>query len=193
MASNKHELAQRLAVVTPQDTIRGLSFSAIHQLVEECMGREAAEKLQRRHLERAPVDFFPYPARTFLTLLYDAADVLEPFYGSADAALHALGAATTMHFFQSTVGRTLARIIGKDAHRLYSNASTAYASVVSYGSRQVTRLGDTKVRLLFKGDMQPVQYHEGLLGAGLHVVGAQGTVHGTALGFTMAEYIVEWA
>jgi uncharacterized protein (TIGR02265 family) len=193
MAANQNELAQRLSVVTPQDTIRGLGFRATLQLVRERLGQGAAEELRRERMERPPVDFFPYPASQFLELLYAAADLLEPVYGSSDAALRAMGETTTANFFASTVGKTLALMIGRDVHRLFSNASTAYGSVVNYGTRECTRLGDHKLRLSFTGDMQPVPYHEGMLGEGLRVVGARGTVHGTALGLTSAEYLVEWA
>lgn len=192
MATNKNELAQRLSAVAPQDTIRGLGFRTILQLVRERLGQRAAEELQRQRLDRPPVDFFPYPASQFLELLYAASDRLEHVYGSTDAAFRAMGAATTTNFFDSTVGKTLALMIGRDAHRLFSSAASAYGSIVSYGTRECTRLGDHKVRLVFKGDMQPVPYHEGTLGECLNVVGARGTVQGTALGLTEAEYLVEW-
>jgi uncharacterized protein (TIGR02265 family) len=194
MASTAQELTRRLEMTTPTDTIRGLAFNAILKLVQERLGPDVAQELLRPLFRRPPLDFLAYPARDFLRLLYAAAEVLEPCYGSAEAALRGIGRETVRGFLGSGVGRTLLSITGlKDTRRIFSNAPTAYATVVSYGSRQLTELGPQRLRLTFEGDMQPVPYHEGILDGALAAIGASGTVRGTPLGEMSAEYVVEWA
>ncbi len=193
MSFHKSELAQRLAVVTAGDTIRGLAFNALLRVVRERLGEGPATGLRAPYFQRVPVDFFPYPARDFLQMLFTAADLLEPAYGSPEAALRAVGRATTDSFFQTGVGRTLSALIGRDVARLFSSAATAYATVVTHGTREVTPLGERRLRLVFKGDMQPVPYHEGMLAAGLGVIGVQGSVRGRAIGYNSGEYLVEWS
>jgi len=174
-------------------TVRGLVFNAIFKLLAQHQGEGAATELRSTISKRPLVDFFSYPARDFLQVLYGAAERLAPPYGSVDAALKACGAATIGVFFQSNVGRTLANIIGKgDPKRLFSSSPTAYATTVSYGQREYTALGERRVRLHFRGDMQPVEFHQGLLEEALRAVGHEGRVEVRKLGLEEAEYTIEW-
>jgi uncharacterized protein (TIGR02265 family) len=157
------------------------------------LGEPVATQVRNTISKKPLVDFFPYPARDFLVVLYDAAERLTPEYGSPEAAIHACGAAAVSGFFQSAVGRTLTNIIGRgDPKKLFSSAPTAYGTTVSYGQREYTALSDRRVRLHFRGDMQPVEFHQGLLAEALKAVGCKGRVHATRLGLDEAEYLIEW-
>ncbi|GHG64772.1 TIGR02265 family protein [Comamonas sp. JC664] len=187
------ELEQRLAIIRPEDTVRGLVFNAVFMLAEKKLGAEAATKLREPFFKRSPVDFFSYPAVDAMRLLYATSEVLTPHYGSMEDAVRACGAAAVTHFFQSTVGQTLNRLIGKgDPKRLLSHAPTAYSTLVSYGRREYAVLGDKQVRLAFHGDMQPVQYHEGVLQEALSVIGCKSRVVGTPRGMSGADYVITW-
>lgn len=174
-------------------TVRGLIFNAVFKLVAQHEGEPAATNLRSAIAKKPLVDFFSYPVRDFLQILYGAAEKLEPRYGSVEAAIRACGAAAISGFFQSGVGKTLTHIIGQgDPKRLFSSAPTAYATAVSYGQREYTALGERRVRLYFRGDMQPVEFHQGLLEEALRAVGCQGRVEVRKLGLEEAEYIIEW-
>lgn len=175
-------------------TIRGLIFNAVFKLVATHRGEAVATELRTSVAPRKPlVDFFSYPARDFIQVLYKASELLAPVYGSPEAAMKACGAASISGFFQTSVGKTLVTLIGhKDPKRLFSSTPTAYSTAVNYGKREYTALGDRRVRLYFKGDMQPVEYHQGLLMEALKVVGVEGRVDVRKVGLDEAEYLIEW-
>lgn len=194
VSNDTSELALRLGLVRPVHTVRGLAFNAILALVAERAGEEASARLARELGLRRIIDFFSYPAGDFMRLLYAAADVLEPHLGSREESLRACGAACLNHFFySSTVGRALAKIMGRnDPLRAFSNTPIAYATLVNYGSHECEVAGPKQLRLVFRGDMQPASFHEGTLSAALQVTGVQGKVSSTIHGLDHAEFLIEW-
>jgi uncharacterized protein (TIGR02265 family) len=174
-------------------TVRGLIFNAVFKLVNQHLGEASATELRSQISKKALVDFFSYSARDFLQVLFAAGERLSPIYGSSQAAIRACGAAVGGDFFLSGVGRTLTTIIGQgDPKKLLANAPTAYSTTVSYGQRKYNVLGDRRVSLHFKGDMQPVEFHQGTLEAALEGVGCPGKVEVRRIGLDEAEYIIEW-
>jgi len=193
LATAAQERTQRMSSAPENATVRGLIFNAVFKLVAQQQGEKEATELRATIAARPLVDFFSYPVRDFLQVLYSAADLLAPKYGSVEAAIQACGAAAVGGFFQSNVGKTLTHIIGnKDPKRLFSSSPTAYATAVSYGKREYTALGERRVRLHFTGDIQPVEFHQGLLAEALRSMGHQGRVEARKLGLDEAEYIIEW-
>ncbi len=194
MRSDTTELVRRLALVRPVHTVRGLAFNAVLALVAEQAGEEASARLARELGLRRIVDFFSYPACDFMRLLFAAAELIQPHQGSLEEALRACGSACLNHFFySSTVGRALAKIMGrKDPLRAFSNTPIAYATLVNYGSHECEVVGPRQLRLVFRGDMQPAPFHEGTLSAALQVTGVQGTVKSTVHGLDHAEFLIEW-
>ncbi|MHA7633333.1 DUF2378 family protein [Corallococcus sp. M7] len=188
------DLEERIALTRPGDTVRGLSFAAVLRLVHQRLGRDAAERLRAPLMQRSPVDFFSYPAVDFLRLLAFASEALQPEFGSRDAALRACGEAIVGTFFESTVGQTLLRLTsgGGDPKRLYGNAPASYSTAVSYGQREYQALGDKRVRLFFKGDLLPVEVHEGILAGPLTALRREGSVRGTERGLGDSEFVIEW-
>ncbi len=194
MISDTAELERRLELVRPVHTVRGLAFNAILALLTERVGEEASEQLAQELGLRRLVDFFSYPASDFMRLLYTAADLLAPQIGSQQEALRACGAACLDHFFYtSTVGRALAKIMGrKDPLRAFSNTPIAYATLVNYGTHECEVVSPQRLRLIFRGDMQPAPFHEGTLSAALRVTGVQGHVSSTIHSLDHAEFHIEW-
>jgi len=192
--SDTTELARRLALVRPVHTVRGLAFNAILLLVSEHAGEEASARLLREVSARRLVDFFSYPATDFTRLLFLAADVLSPHLGSQQEGLRACGSACLYRFFYfSTVGRALAKIMGRrNPMRGFANTSIAYATLVNYGTHDCEVLGPRQIRLVFRGDMQPAVFHEGTLSAALKVTEVQGTVKSTIHDLDHAEFLIEW-
>jgi len=123
-----------------------------------------------------------------------SAELLAPHVGSEEQGLRACGSACLEHFFySSTVGRALAKIMGKrDPARAFSNTNITYATLVNYGTHVCEATGPRQLRLVFRGDMQPVAFHEGTLAAALAVTGAVGTVKSTAHSLDHSEYLISW-
>ncbi|MDC0709840.1 DUF2378 family protein [Stigmatella sp. ncwal1] len=194
MFSDSSEFTQRLALVQPTHMVRGLAFNAILALVAERLGDEASEALAKQVGLPRCVDFFSYPASDFLRLLYATAELLAPQLGTQEAVWQVCGAACLENFFyMSTVGRALSKIMGRnDPRRAFTYTPIAYSTVVNYGSREYKEMGLHRLRLVFKGDVQPTAFHEGTLQAALQVVGVQGTVTSTRLALDHTEFLLEW-
>lgn len=193
MPADRNDLQARLVLTKPSDTVRGFIFSAVLKLVESHLGKGVSDKLRQHVAKGMIIDFLAYPATAFLKVLYDAVDLLEPVYGSPEAALRACGASTVSGFFDSAVGQTLLKLVStRDPRKAFSQLPTAYSTLVSYGQRFTTVLGDKKVKITFKDDMQPFQFHEGALAAALKSIHLKGTVKGTAITRNYSEYLLEW-
>jgi uncharacterized protein (TIGR02265 family) len=194
VSSDTTELDRRLQLVRPVHTVRGLAFNAILALVAQHAGEEASVRLSRELGLRRIVDFFSYPASDFTRLLFGASELLSSALGSRQECLKACGAACLNHFFySSTVGRALAKIMGRnDPFRAFSNTPIAYATLVNYGTHECEVVGPKRLRLVFRGDMQPAIFHEGTLSAALQVTGVQGTVTSTIHGLDHAEFLIAW-
>lgn len=188
------ELDRRLELVRPVHTVRGLAFNAILALVAQQAGQAASERLAQDLGLKRIIDFFSYPASDFTRLLFRSAQLLAPHVGSEEQGLRACGSACLEHFFySSTVGRALAKIMGKrDPARAFSNTNITYATLVNYGTHECEAAGPRQLRLVFRGDMQPVAFHEGTLAAALAVTGAVGTVKSTAHSLDHSEYLISW-
>ncbi|HZH79325.1 MAG TPA: TIGR02265 family protein [Archangium sp.] len=197
MPSDKSELAQRIAICKPEDTVRGFIFKAVYGLVEQRAGSAGMDRmLQQLRVSKMPVDFFSYPAADFLRLLYAATDVLEPHYPSLQDTFRACGASTVTGFFNSYVGNTLMKLIGMgDPKRALSTVGTVYSTLVSYGERDFQDLGANQCLITFRKDMQPVPFHEGSLTEVLRVLSGntRGKVTGTAVSLDHAKYVLEWS
>lgn len=194
MPSDKNDLAQRIAVCKPEDTVRGFIFKSVYGLVEQRAGSAGTERLlQQLRVTKMPVDFFSYPVADFLRLIYAAADILEPQYPSVEDAIRACGASTATGFFKSYVGNTLVKLIGmNDPKRLFTSVDTVYSTLVSYGKRSFEDLGPNRFRLDYKGDMQPIYFHEGTLTEAVRVMRGNGRVTGTALAINHSQYLFEY-
>lgn len=196
MPSDKTDLAQRIALCTPEDTVRGFIFKSVYELVEKRVGGAGVDRmLTNLRIHKMPVDFFSYPAADFLRMLYTAADILEPTCASPTEAIWACGASTVTGFFKSYVGNTLMRLIagGDDPRRALSTVSTVYSTLVSYGIREFHERGETRGLIVFRQDMQPVAFHEGSLTEVLRVLVGRGKVTGRALALDHAEYLLDWS
>jgi uncharacterized protein (TIGR02265 family) len=194
MPSDKSDLAQRIAICKPEDTVRGFIFKSVYGLVEQRAGSAGMARLQQQlQGNKMPVDFFSYPAADFLRLLYAATDVLEPHYPSLQDTFRACGASTVTGFFNSYVGNTFMKLVGfGDPKRVFSSVGTIYSTLVSYGKRSYEDLGESSLRLHYRGDMQPIYFHEGALTQALVVLRGNGKATGNAVALDYSQYLLEW-
>ncbi|WP_171444016.1 TIGR02265 family protein [Myxococcus xanthus] len=193
MPSNKAELEARLAAAHPGDSVRGLFFKSVLSFVQQQAGLPALETVRQGALGAAYTDLLTYPARDFLTLLYRAADALEPLLGPEDAVFHACGEKDVTRF-STGPGMLIFGIISRgDPQKLFAGAQMGYGAAVSYGSRDYVPTGPTSGTLHMRRDMLPPAYHEGILTGALKVLGLRGTARATPRGIDSADYDIQWA
>jgi uncharacterized protein (TIGR02265 family) len=191
MPADRTDLAARLAAASPGDTVRGLIFEGVFDLLREHGGEEDVLACDPSGKGRR-ADFLSYPVADYLRLAWAAADRLEAVLGGVDAAFFRMGYRATANVLGSTLGHTLLTF-GRNPRTLLSQASSAYRATVSYGQRTVTWQGDRHARLEFVRDFLVVPFHRGVLEAVLDGTGAKGgRVEGRVTGFLQAVYEVSW-
>lgn len=183
--------AQRVALASPEDRVRGLFFHGLRAAAERCRCQSACTFAAQ--LEAAAwVPFINYAVATFLPLGFHAAALLGG--PSLDDGFRALGRQGTRDFLCCAVGRTLVALSRGNPRRLMNALPTGYRSAVSYGERTVTWLGPAECRFSMRRDFMPPAYHEGVIleamaAIGVHTAQAQGT----ALGPLDVDYHVRWS
>ncbi len=192
MPSNKTELAARIAVTRPTDSVRGLFFRVVFDFIERKGGAEALRRVRTGALAKDIADLRTYPASDYLTMLYNAADVLEPQLGSEDAVFNACGR-TCVQSFSKGPGQVVFGILGKgDPQRLFAQTRVAFSTVVTYGKREHRPAGPNACILSYRGDMQPPAYHVGIFEGALEALGFKGTVTARPLNLESVDYEITW-
>jgi uncharacterized protein (TIGR02265 family) len=192
MPSNKTELADRIAAIQPGDSVRGLFFRVVFELIQQHAGPAALERVRTGVLARDVSDVRTYPAREYLALLYTAADVLEAALGPEGAVFRACGE-TSVTRYSTGPGMLIFGIISRgDPHKLFAGAQMGYRAAVSYGTREYVSTGPKSGTLRVRGDMLPPAYHEGILTGSLKVLGLKGSARATAHGVDRVDYDIQW-
>ncbi|WNG37130.1 DUF2378 family protein [Archangium violaceum] len=190
----ERELERRLLLATPADTVRGMFFRSVLEVMRELGDAVSMERCVEACGERRFVDFSCYPASTFLRLLWTASRLLGNGYGDFEGALRALGRRGATDFFASSTGRPLQSLLMGNPKRLVDSLPMAYAVASSNGGQcSVTWEESRRVRVLFDHDFLPSAYVEGALTAALEVMGARDPrVRGRMLGPLSCEYSLTW-
>lgn len=192
MPIDRKDLEARIAAAKPEDTVRGLIFNGIFDLVDEHLGKAAAVACDPQGKGKR-TDFFSYPVADFLRISAAAADLLEGKLGSVDAALHGIGYRAVSNVFGSALGATLLALASKNVRGVLSQAPSGYRATVSYGERRLEWMGDRHARLHFKRDFVHPAFHCGVLAGAVDGLGAAGpSVKGAQTGFLEAVYDVTW-
>ncbi|MGZ3461707.1 MAG: TIGR02265 family protein, partial [Archangium sp.] len=182
-SSPQQELEERLALIPPADTVRGILLNSVLRAVRE-VGDEA---LVKRCLEVTGEEtlfaFFSYPASMMVRLLYVAAGELSDSQGGVTAALRSLGGAMSPDFLGSVTGRALMLLSGTSVKRMLSTMPSAFAATINHGSCGVEWMGQSGGRLVIKGNAVPCAYFEGSLRRTLDMMQKRGVrVVGRQLG-----------
>jgi uncharacterized protein (TIGR02265 family) len=192
MPSNKAELAERLAAVQAGDSVRGLFFNVVFELVKQHAGEAGLARVQVGPLAGSYSDLRQYPVQDYLTQLFTAADVLEEALGSVDAVFHACGE-TSVTRYSTGMGMLIFGIISRgDPHKLFAGAQMGYRAAVSYGTREYLSTGLKSGTLRVRRDMLPPAYHEGILTGSLKVLGLKGKAQARAHGVDRVDYDISW-
>jgi len=194
MPADRKDLASRLAVATPHDTVRGVVFNAIFSVVKEHADEAAARKIDTVSGKGARTEFFTYPVADYLNLIFNAADLLENRLGGVDPVYYKVGARAAELIAASMLGKTLlALAAGGGTRQLMQHMPGGYRATVSYGERTVTWIGDRHARYVFTRDFLVPPFHAGVLGAAAIVGGGRNVkATGRQTGLLEAVYDVSW-
>ncbi len=192
MPADRKDLAARIAAATPADTSRGLNYTSAFGLIRDLTGDAAAKGCDPLG-KGARAELLSYPIGEYLTLAWNAADLLEEKLGGVDQVFYRLGERTVADHLRSLLGRTLYAIAGRDIRRMLSNVPIGYKATVSYGERTVEWLGDRRCLIHFKRDFLVPAFHCGVIQGGIEVMGGESVrVAGRDIGFLESAYDVSW-
>lgn len=130
----QQELERRLAQVGHRDTTRGFLFSTALEAVKSQVRAEVYQRCVDAAGTSGFTAFFSYPVSALLRLSYAAARVLGPYQGGFEGALQYLGFRAAPRFLESTTGRMLMSLVGKDPTRLIDSMPTAYKTAWDHGT-----------------------------------------------------------
>ncbi|WP_434384965.1 TIGR02265 family protein [Melittangium boletus] len=192
----EQELAQHLAWLSPQDTLRGMFFRSVQEALLALRGEAALEVcLEACGGVRDFVDFFAYPARDFVRMLGRAATLMAEGDCSSEDMMRMLGYLGTAVFLKSPVGRAMDVLSSGTPRRVLENLPMAYQVLTPMaGPLTVTWLSPTRARVTFTRSLLPSAYLEGLLEALLKKAGARGVrVACQRLGPLSSEHDLTWS
>src|SRR5512137_2853555 len=132
MPADQADLQLRLAAATEKDTVRGLVFNCILELIKERAGAEAASACDPGQ-QGSRVDLFSYPAADLLRINWRGADLLEPVLGSVDEVFFRFGHRTVSQLAGTLMGRTLMSLVAGSPRKLLGQIQASYRTTVSYG------------------------------------------------------------
>jgi uncharacterized protein (TIGR02265 family) len=191
-AGAQKELEQRLAVLTPKDTTRGFLFGAALDLVKTQVSEDAAKRCVDAAGGGSFNAFFSYPITTLLKLVYAASKELSGKYGGFDGAMQQLGYRAAPRFLESTTGKMLLSLVGKEPKRLIDSLPTAYRTAWDHGSCTLKWSGPKSGRLSYVNAM-PVAYFAGSVQQMLTAANLKGIqVTGRQVGLTACEVDFSW-
>jgi uncharacterized protein (TIGR02265 family) len=193
MPSDKADLTARLTVTQQGDSVLGLFFQTVLDLVRKRAGEAALDKLRAVGLSRDYAELRMYPVQDFLHLLYATADAMEGVFGSPEAAFRACGEHGVARY-DSGPGRFVFGVIARgDPHKFFSVVQLGYSGAVTYGRREYLRTGPRSGVMSTTGDMLPPAYHEGVLVGALQVLKLQGRAQARPRSIDHVEYDIFWS
>ncbi len=189
--------ARYIPLPFPEDSVRGMFFSSMMNLVRAQAGESALRQCQQmlgdKRFQRSYISFANYPAADFLRVGHAASVMLAPHLGGPENAARQLGMATVRDFTDSRAGKTLLSLSGHSPMRLLSNLPTGYRAAASFGERTVTLRGDKSAIITFRRDFLPLVHNEGVIQAVLESANAKNVrIRSRPLGPLDSEYEVSW-
>lgn len=194
MPVDRKDLQARLAVATEKDTVKGSLINGVCGGLERMLGAEPrAKALLARHRKPLWMEFTNHPVQEFLTLVHDAADLLEPLVGDPQRAITQVGSAAGQAFLDSVVGRVAVKLAaGKEPIDILAYGPATYAPSASYGERTFERISRTQGIFKMRREFMPPAYHLGVLPRGVQINHHRCTIEPRVLGLLDADYLVTW-
>ncbi len=189
----EQELLRRLALATPADTVRGLSFHAALDAVRVDLGEDAAEHCLGTLSERHFRSFFHYPVSNYLRLLYSAGWMLSERHGGFDNAIRRIAGGIAPGFLASTVGKAFLLLTKEGPKHLINNMPVANRAAASFGELTLHWTGPRHGLVRTRNDFLLYMNHEGGLLGLFRVLGLRGArVQGRQVGPLDNEIEFSW-
>jgi uncharacterized protein (TIGR02265 family) len=189
--SDPQELERRLGTVGYKDTTRGFLLGTALDVVRGQANPESFKRCVDAAGSGSFTAFFSYPVSALLKLSYTAARALAPFHGSFEGAMHHLGFRAAPRFLESTTGRMLMSLVGKDPTRLIDSMPTAYKTAWDHGTCALKWLGPRAGRLSYTNAL-PFAYFAGSMQQVLSSAKLRGTVVGRQVSLTECTVEFTW-
>jgi len=189
----EQELLRRLALTTPADTVRGLSFHTALDAVRLDLGEAAAEQCLGNLSERHFRSFFHYPVSDYLRVLYSAGWLLSEHHGGFDNAMRRIAAGLAPGFLASTVGRAFLLLTKEGPRHLINNIPVAFRATASFGEISLQWKGPRHCVLHTRRDFLLYMSHEGGLLSLFRTLGLTGVrIQGRQVGPLDNEIEFSW-
>lgn len=160
---SEEELRLRLSSMPVHHSMRGLFFNSVLEVVRQLGDEHAVSECLKTCGETKYLDFFSYPTSAYVQLLYTAARLLSPRYGSFEAALRAMGSRTITKFLASAAGKALQLVVDRNPQRLLNNIPVVHRMVLKGGECSMNWVGPTGGLLTIQRISAPAPFIEGAL------------------------------
>lgn len=187
------DFAVRMARASPSLKARGFFLQAYLQHLRS-LGDEALLARALALCGPGPlIELFEYPVRLQLELLALRMPSLVARHGDGTEALRVVGREDVMRFLESTTGRLLTKLTGRDPKRLLSHTPLGYRMSSALGEQTQEWHGPRDCRWVMKDQMMPLAFHEGIMLGLLDWGGARDArVVGRQLSLLDSEYRISW-
>jgi uncharacterized protein (TIGR02265 family) len=193
LLGSEEELRRRLACVTETTAVRGMLFNAVLEVVRQQGGEAAVQRCLAASDEKKFMDFFSYPSRKYLEVLYTAARLGSGGPEDFAETLRRLGQHAAENFLVSAAGRTLRVLVQGAPHRLLNSLPWAIQVGVSGVGATARMTGPWSGLLTVQRDFCPRPFVEGGLRAAFEAARVKGVkVRSWPAGPTDTEYELSW-
>ena len=159
----ERDFARRISLATPSDTARGVFCIGLLKAMEDLGGAEAARRCLEASGEKNFVELFNYPITTYLRMVSTAVHLLAAKYGDIEEALRRIGRRAAADFRESSAGRAMGVMHGRDARRLLDCLPVVYRVALSFGMYELAWVAPAHARFGVKRTFIPYPFHEGVL------------------------------
>jgi uncharacterized protein (TIGR02265 family) len=187
------DFALRMALVGPNDTLRGVFCNGLVRFARSLGCTETLERCLEAGGEEKFVDFFSYPATTYLRMLSAVVLPLAERQGAVEEALRVLGRQALADLQRSAAGKALSMLNTGDMRSRLEVLVSAYRVAVNFGEHSLAWTGATSARFTLRHVLMPCPFHEGTVLAILESVGSRAVkVLGRQLGPRDVEFDITW-
>lgn len=189
----EQDLLWRMSRAMPEDTVRGVFFNSMLEEVEALGGEEVARECLGVAEEERFLDYYSYPIRSLLRMLYCAAKHLGARLGGGEEVLRRLSRHANEDFLSSLVGKAALLLAHGSPRRMVDMAPQLYRQLSSFGEQSVMWTGRNSGWLLLRGDLLPAACHEGALEAFIQAAGGRKVrVERRRVEGLEGEYVFSW-
>ncbi len=187
------DFARRISLAGPSDTTRGVFCLGLLRTVRALGDEDLVKRCLEASGEKEFVEFFNYPMASYLRMISCAIWLLAVRYGGIEEALRQIRRMAAADFRESTGGKAMGVMHGKDARSLLDTLPVVYRVAMSFGEQEVVWVAPARARFVLKGTFIPYPFHEGVLLEFLEKMNVQRVrVSGRQTGELDSVYEIAW-